>query len=108
MPEQFVSTVDIAQRFVRLPALTSWRTHTGSRSRVALRDNSQCRPSSAFIGLPKAIDISSEQELSEWRGVCTERYTYARRTDGTPWLLYDNETDPYQQETSSQAKQPSK
>jgi arylsulfatase A-like enzyme len=32
----------------------------------------------------------------EYRGVRTERYTYARRLNG-PWLLYDNKTDPFQQ-----------
>lgn len=32
----------------------------------------------------------------EYRGVRTDRYTYARRLNG-PWLLYDNKTDPYQQ-----------
>ena len=31
----------------------------------------------------------------EYRGVRTRRYTYVRSLDG-PWLLYDNETDPYQ------------
>lgn len=31
----------------------------------------------------------------EYRGIRTERYTYARRLNG-PWLLYDNKTDPYQ------------
>jgi len=33
----------------------------------------------------------------EYRGVRTKRYTYARSLDG-PWILYDNETDPYQQD----------
>lgn len=33
----------------------------------------------------------------EYRGVRTSRYTYARNLKG-PWLLYDNQTDPYQQE----------
>ncbi len=32
----------------------------------------------------------------EYRGLRTVRYTYVRSLDG-PWLLYDNETDPYQQ-----------
>jgi arylsulfatase A-like enzyme len=32
----------------------------------------------------------------EWRGVRTSRYTYVRDLKG-PWLLYDNQTDPYQQ-----------
>ncbi len=31
----------------------------------------------------------------EFRGVRTARYTYARNLEG-PWLLYDNEADPYQ------------
>ncbi len=34
-------------------------------------------------------------EGREYRGVRTKRYTYARTLDG-PWLLYDNEADPYQ------------
>ncbi|MBI1371808.1 MAG: sulfatase-like hydrolase/transferase [Phycisphaera sp.] len=31
----------------------------------------------------------------EYRGIRTRRYTYVRDLNG-PWLLYDNETDPYQ------------
>jgi len=31
----------------------------------------------------------------EYRGLRTERYTYARDLNG-PWLLYDNQEDPYQ------------
>jgi arylsulfatase A-like enzyme len=31
----------------------------------------------------------------EYRGVRTHRYTYTRTLDG-PWLLYDNQADPYQ------------
>jgi arylsulfatase A-like enzyme len=32
----------------------------------------------------------------EYRGLRTRRYTYVRDLEG-PWLLYDNQTDPYQQ-----------
>lgn len=32
----------------------------------------------------------------EYRGVRTKRYTYVRKLDG-PWLLFDNENDPYQE-----------
>lgn len=32
----------------------------------------------------------------EYRGLRTERYTYVRDLEG-PWLLYDNQEDPYQQ-----------
>jgi arylsulfatase A-like enzyme len=34
--------------------------------------------------------------LRPWRGVKTKRYTYARRLDLGPWLLFDNEADPHQ------------
>ena len=34
--------------------------------------------------------------LDEWRGVRTSRYTYVCKHGSVPWLLYDNETDPYQ------------
>jgi arylsulfatase A-like enzyme len=36
----------------------------------------------------------------EYRGLRTRRYTYARDLDG-PWLLFDNELDPYQLENLS-------
>ena len=38
---------------------------------------------------------TEQGEFPPWRGVRTERHTYARREDG-PWLLYDNESDPFQ------------
>jgi arylsulfatase A-like enzyme len=34
-------------------------------------------------------------DIKPYRGLRTTRYTYVRDLDG-PWLLYDNETDPYQ------------
>ena len=34
--------------------------------------------------------------ITPWRGVRTKRYTYANLLDHGPWLLYDNEKDPYQ------------
>lgn len=34
--------------------------------------------------------------VTSWRGVRTKRYTYARLLDRGPWLLFDNEADPYQ------------
>jgi arylsulfatase A-like enzyme len=36
------------------------------------------------------------QGIPAWRGLQTERYTYARFSDGTDWLLTDDEADPYQ------------
>ena len=40
---------------------------------------------------------TEQAEFPAWRGVRTERHTYARSETG-PWLLYDNESDPFQLE----------
>ena len=34
--------------------------------------------------------------ITPWRGVRTKRYTYAHLFNHGPWLLYDNQEDPYQ------------
>ena len=38
---------------------------------------------------------TEQGEHPPWRGVRTERHTYARHQD-RPWMLYDNEADPFQ------------
>ena len=49
----------------------------------------------AFIGLPVPITEARTYGIAEYRGLRTGRYTYVRSIHG-PWLLYDNERDPYQ------------
>jgi arylsulfatase A-like enzyme len=56
----------------------------------------QIAPSSLFLMDMVRMDESHTQNMDEWRGLRTARYTYARWVDGRPWLLYDNESDPYQ------------
>ena len=34
--------------------------------------------------------------VTSWRGVRTKRYTYAYLLDRGPWVLFDNQADPYQ------------
>lgn len=50
-------------------------------------------PESEFILFP--MSTPSVQSYGEWRGLVTERHTYARFRD-RPWVLYDDLTDPYQ------------
>lgn len=49
----------------------------------------------ALISLPVPTTEARKHGFAEYRGIRTERYTYVRSIHG-PWLLYDNETDPYQ------------
>lgn len=51
-------------------------------------------PESVYL---QSYTPTEQSEFPPWRGVRTERYTYARHEDG-PWLMYDNETDPFQKE----------
>jgi arylsulfatase A-like enzyme len=37
-----------------------------------------------------------DRPVHEWRGLRTDTYTYAATSDRRPWLLFDNERDPYQ------------
>ena len=50
---------------------------------------------SAFINLPVPITEARRYGFAEYRGLRTERYTYVRSIKG-PWLLYDNQRDPFQ------------
>jgi arylsulfatase A-like enzyme len=49
----------------------------------------------ALLVMPAAFHELRLNGMKPYRGLRTRRYTYVRSTDG-PWLLYDNETDPYQ------------
>lgn len=54
-------------------------------------------PDAAYIYDLSACHQAAARGNVEWRGVRTERYTYARTLYDSGWLLYDNQEDPYQQ-----------
>jgi len=59
------------------------------------RDTKSARKAARKAGQKKA----GAKNPGEWRGVRTARHTYARFQGGgaaRPWVLYDNEKDPYQ------------
>lgn len=49
----------------------------------------------ALISLPAPITEARRHGFAEYRGLRTRRHTYVRSIHG-PWLLYDNQADPYQ------------
>lgn len=53
------------------------------------------RPGSALLSLPVPVWEARRYGFAEYRGLRSERYTYVRSIHG-PWLLYDNQRDPYQ------------
>jgi arylsulfatase A-like enzyme len=53
------------------------------------------RPHAIYLQEASAGDQAIRQGMIPWRGLRTARYTYARSIDG-PWMLFDNQADPYQ------------
>ena len=52
---------------------------------------------SVLFGIPVPVDGVTQEGVDRgWRGVRTQRHTFAQWEDGSPWVLYDNERDPYQ------------
>lgn len=49
----------------------------------------------ALLSLPVPSHEARRYGFAEYRGLRTDRYTYVRSISG-PWLLYDNERDPFQ------------
>jgi arylsulfatase A-like enzyme len=49
----------------------------------------------ALLSLPVPFTEARRYGFAEYRGLRTQRYTYVRSIHG-PWLLYDNQADPYQ------------
>jgi arylsulfatase A-like enzyme len=49
----------------------------------------------AFINLPVPITEARRYGFAAYRGLRSVQYTYVRSIDG-PWLLYDNQADPFQ------------
>ena len=49
----------------------------------------------ALLNLPASFSVIRRAGIAEYRGIRTPRHTYIRSIQG-PWLLYDNQTDPYQ------------
>ena len=48
-----------------------------------------------LISLPVPITEARKYGFAEYRGLRTQRHTYVRSIHG-PWLLYDNQADPFQ------------
>ncbi len=83
-----------------LCSLTGLRAPSGSQGRsFAGVLTGRRRPDSDGVALIASYHPFGEWERrnggQEYRGIRTHRYTYVRSLKG-PWMLYDNESDPYQ------------
>jgi arylsulfatase A-like enzyme len=64
-------------------------------SRVAKGAQHDDTAATAFLNMPVPITEARRYGIAEYRGLRSAQYTYVRSIHG-PWLLYDNQKDPYQ------------
>ena len=92
-----VSTVDLAPTLLGMMGLEVPARMTGADLAPLVRGRADAGPAAVLLQEIVPLDEGLYQGVGEWRAIRTPRYTYARRRWGEPWLLYDNEADPYQQ-----------
>jgi arylsulfatase A-like enzyme len=90
--------VDIMPTLLRLAEVEVPRTVQGSDFSGCILGNGEGPPpDGALIMCVSPFLTPPSMGIREYRGIRTSRYTYARVMEG-PWLLFDNEKDPYQED----------
>lgn len=98
LSDALVSIIDYTPTLLDLAGLPALPSAQGeSRAELFLGRQAQGADAVFLMDITQ-MDESQVQQLPEWRGLRTQRYTYVRRQDGADWLLFDNERDPYQLE----------
>ena len=93
-----IGTPDIMPTLLGLCGVEGPETVEGTDYSALVRGEETDRDGAALIMCPSPFgEWVRAREGKEYRGVRTRRYTYVRDLKG-PWLLYDNEADPYQLE----------
>lgn len=93
MSDLLISIVDLTPTLLGLTGVPVPERMNGNDLSAALLGPFDQQPSSIFINEYASCDQASDYQ--PWRGVRTQRYTYARWLQGGR-LLYDNLNDPYQ------------
>lgn len=90
-----LNTPDIMPTLLGLAGVRVPNGVQGANYSGVCRGDAPPRDSAAFLQFPVSYGQARTQGIGEYRGLRTERYTYVRSRRG-PWLLYDNQADPYQ------------
>ena len=91
-----INTPDIMPTLLGLSGIKIPDTVEGTDFSDIVRGKREPKDNAALISCQSPFGQWTRQNGGrEYRGVRTKRYTYVRDLKG-PWLLYDNEKDPYQ------------
>ncbi len=93
--DTLINAPDIMPTLLSLMGVDVPDTVQGYDLSLSARNQGGTEPTSAYIANPMPFP-GDQHEGGPWRGVRTKTHTYVEDEDG-PWLLYDNESDPYQQ-----------
>ena len=94
--DALLSVADMAPSLLSLMGVENRLDMEGADISPAMLGQAPEGPASVFLMDVVTMDEAHHQGLREWRGIRTRTHTYARWADGHAWVLYDNETDPYQ------------
>ncbi|MGI5817580.1 MAG: sulfatase [Armatimonadota bacterium] len=93
--DTLINAPDIMPTLLSLMGVEIPDTVQGYDLSGAARGTGGIEPTSAYIANPMPFP-GDRHDMGAWRGVRTKTHTYVEDERG-PWLLYDNEADPFQQ-----------
>lgn len=91
------STVDLVPTLLGLAGLEPLEGMHGTSLEAGLRGGSNADDAVLIMNQCR-FDEALLQGVPEWRGLRSQRWTYAETVGRTPWLLFDNDADPWQLE----------
>lgn len=93
-----IDAPDIMPTLLGLAGLKSPESVQGVDYSAVMRGSRKESPDpAALLNLPASFSVIRRHGVAEYRGLRTLRHTYVRSIHG-PWLLYDNNADPYQKQ----------
>jgi arylsulfatase A-like enzyme len=90
-----IGIVDVAPSILGVMGLGGQEAMAGRDLSATWRGESEEGVAEVYLMDIFPVDEGWRLGVTEWRGLRTARWTYARTLDG-PWVLYDNEGDPLQ------------
>lgn len=91
-----LSTVDLAPTLLDLLGLRFAAPVDGRNLGADLRDGRGSGDSAVLLANHMVFEEGRDQGVPEWRGLRTNRWTYAETVGRRPWVLFDNDVDPAQ------------
>lgn len=91
------SSVDLTPTLLSLAGLPIPERTQGADLSHQLSDGHSCQDD-ILIAHHCGVGSSIIQDVPEWRGIRTSRWTYVEAVGRKPWILFDNDADPWQEQ----------